>query len=184
MPIESILAVGSCSNPNRLHRLNMEDANIILENFGNNPNLMYMGTFDGYDGDIASHRCSTQLHLALLEYLSKVDRSNVEFNKDAYEFDEINNLNKYEKDATDSNSEVNFAQTEGKENKPDDQDPETKKYRDAFKYAYRQMDYLLARGKGETSKVRWSGATTCCCIIEKRQSDTWIHVSNCGNCFI
>ena len=48
------------------------------------------------------------------------------------------------------------------------------------------MDNLLARGKDEKSKVRWSGATGCACVIEgvpnsgESKSKGWIHISNCG----
>ena len=74
-------------------------------------------------------------------------------------------------------------------------------YRDSFKHAYRQMDRLLARGRDETSKKRWSGATACTCVLERREdkseetsgernspetaaataTQTWIHLANCGD---
>jgi hypothetical protein len=61
-------------------------------------------------------------------------------------------------------------------------------HKEAFKRAYKQMDKLLSRGKDETSKKRWSGATACTCIVENRPSESgdkadnesWIHLANCG----
>lgn len=59
----------------------------------------------------------------------------------------------------------------------------TKHYSDSFRYAYRQMDKLLSRGKYETSKKRWSGTTTFTCLIESKREkgENWIHVANCGD---
>jgi hypothetical protein len=63
-------------------------------------------------------------------------------------------------------------------------------FRNSFKQSYKQMDRLLARGKEETSIKRWSGATACTCVIERRKSekeaatdahDTWIHLANSGD---
>ena len=56
-------------------------------------------------------------------------------------------------------------------------------YRNSFKYAYKQMDKLLSRGKDETSKTRWSGSTAVTCIIENvpETKTRWIHIANCGD---
>jgi len=59
----------------------------------------------------------------------------------------------------------------------------TKQFSDSFRYAYRQMDKLLARGKYETSKKRWSGTTAFTCLLESKRekNENWIHVANCGD---
>jgi hypothetical protein len=61
-----------------------------------------------------------------------------------------------------------------------------KLFKNAFKHAHIQMDKLLSRGKDETSKLRWSGTTTCTCIIESKINEDgvnggWIHIANCGD---
>ena len=93
----------------------------------------------------------------------------MKFTKEAFEFDEINNLERYKKE---------------NENNPDgdlnndirNDDP----YRQSLLKAYKRMDRLLARGKGESSKVRWSGTTSCNCIIVKNDEGGLIHIANCG----
>jgi hypothetical protein len=142
--------------------------------------------------------------LAILYKLSKLNHPIIDINfvKELFEFDEINNLEKNEKYQDQDNFKEMRENSEKKENhqnninidnsdKSNDKIPKQqnedilidKHYRDAFKHAYNQMDILLARGKGETSKVRWSGATSCSCIIEKRGDDTWAHIANCGKIY-
>jgi hypothetical protein len=59
----------------------------------------------------------------------------------------------------------------------------TKHFSDSFRYAYRQMDKLLSRGKYETCKKRWSGTTAFTCLLESKRDkvENWIHVANCGD---
>ncbi len=163
-----IIGIGSCSNQNKKHQRFMQDSNIVMEVFGENKNLTYIGTFDGYDGDVASHKCSLQLHMALLHHLSQKN-VNVEFLRDKFIYDEVNFLNKY--DENEEKKEPIFA---------DGKFSVTEKFQSSFSYAYKQMDKLLARGRDETSQKRWSGATSCACIIENRDGEGWIHMSNCG----
>lgn len=169
-----------------------------------------MGVFDGYDGDVASMRCADQLHLAMLNYfeLNKSELPQggqlVNFNKERFNFDEINNLEKFDTTSQTSNdrkttksgksslskrtrssksyygsiAEIEVSQCEFTEEEVKLNDS----YRDSFKHAYKQMDKLLLRGRDETSRKRWSGATACTCLIENRDNnDTWIHVANCGD---
>ena len=155
----------------------MEDANIILDEFGENKNFTYCAAFDGYDGEVASSRAALQLHLAILFSLSKL-KPEIKFQSDRYIYDEINHLEKY------SNTEV--AEFESEILVADDlteEEIDQKKIYKSFSYAYKQMDKLLSRGKDETSKVRWSGATACACIIEYKPNgqERWIHISNCGS---
>ena len=114
--------------------------------------------------------------MALLNLLSNNKKLNgeIRFDKETFEFDEINNLEIYQK-----NDDVN----EKKHLSEIDEAGEisvNEIYHRSFKQAYQRMDHLLARGKDETSKVRWSGASTCNCFIEKRNDEGWIHLSNCG----
>lgn len=138
-----------------------------------------MGVFDGYDGDIASRQCSSQLHLAILDTLSKSRGETcdwIKFNKEAYEYDEINHLEKFADERTESEEKI---KTDGIEETME------KTYQRSFKTAFDLMDRLLARGKGETSRVRWSGATAFSCVIERREDGQgWIHFANCGKVFI
>lgn len=158
----------------------MEDTYHVMESFGENKNLTYIGTFDGHDGPIASEKCSSQLHLALLHDLAKVESLNIEYLKEKFTYDEINHLNKYE-----LIDETDFGENKSEVAK----DPShSELFQKSFKYAYRQMDKLLSRGSGETSQKRWSGAAACTCIIENRKTQNkmnpyegWIHVSNCGD---
>jgi hypothetical protein len=156
----------------------MEDTNIILDKFGENENFTYFGVFDGYDGEVASRRAASQLHLAVLFSLSELN-TELQFLKERYVYDEINHLEKY------SNSEEPNFKNEILADLKDltEEEINQKKIHHSFTYAYRQMDKLLSRGKDETSKVRWSGATACACIIEHKRNNNegWIHISNCGN---
>ncbi len=156
---------------------------------GENKNLTYIGTFDGYDSDVASSKCLSQLHLALLSTLHK-SNIGIEFAKDKFDaYDEINHLNKYElqqEEFSTAQSE-NSSHNDFNENHSDDENFRLKCFKKAFKHAYRCMDKLLARGKDEKSLKRWSGATACTCIIDNNSlnnnnnnSDGWIHIANCG----
>ena len=155
----------------------MEDSNVIIDKFGENENFTYFATFDGYDGEVASRRAASQLHLAALFSLSKLNNE-IQFLKEKYVYDEINYLEKY------SNSEEPDFRNEilSDEENLTDEEFNQKKIHHSFSYAYRQLDKLLSRGKDETSKVRWSGITACTCIIEHRPNtnEGWIHISNCG----
>ncbi|CAF0703188.1 unnamed protein product [Brachionus calyciflorus] len=190
---EKILAIGSCSIKNS-HKKIMEDTNIILDSFGENSDLTYIGTFDGYDGDVSSNKCESQLHLGILNAIENNDPSKVQFLKEKYEFDEINNLEKYDTSIKDDYDKVssrnsnesrkfnlNFENESYEACFNEEEESLVKLYRYAFKYAYREMDKLLARGKGETSRIRWSGTTACSCIIEKKENSGWIHIANCGD---
>lgn len=161
--------------------------------------MTYIGTFDGYDGENSSLKCCSQLHLGLLEALESIDSSKIQFIKEKYQFDEINNLEKfdYSNQDQDENDVKILADNNhikrkfSLKNFIDDEysldNSFTKlennliqSYRNAFKYSFQEMDKLLARGQDETSKTRWSGSTACCCIIEKIDSSAWIHIANCG----
>lgn len=130
--------------------------------------------------------------------LESMDTSKVHFIKEKYEFDEINNLEKFDysyEDECESKNSGDYNQVKKKfslnnfldnEHSYEGSFTEQEKilirmYRNSFKYGFHEMDKLLARGQGETSKVRWSGTTACCCIIEKIDSTGWIHIANCGN---
>ena len=177
---DSILAIGYCSTQNKSHRQSMQDRNIVLENFGENKNFTYCATFDGYDGDVASNRCIQQLHLAILYNLTKQKlNTGLEFIRDKFVYDEINYLEKYSNSEDyskieDTWEEKNVASSRDEINQID--------FNESFIKAYHQMDKLLARGRGETSKLRWSGCTGCTCIIENNpeNDDGWIHIANCG----
>lgn len=146
---------------------------MLIFSTGQTSNLIYLGVFDGYDGQTASSRCSEQLHLAILDQLSqssliKKHHHTFEFQKEAT-FDEINNLDPYEK-------------ADDEPMKGDDiiESSLDETFHRCLKEAYDRMDKLLARGQGETSKVRWSGTTACSCLIEKRGDEGWVHIANCG----
>ena len=143
------------------------------------------------------------MHLALLDSLAKTEM-NIEFIREKYLYDEINNLEKFAKETLDLNessktifdNEIKSTRTSACdiERNSDlvsselvDEDRRIHKiYKNSFKHAYRQLDKLLARGKDEKSRLRWSGATACTCIIENKKlpndkSEGWIHIANCGN---
>jgi hypothetical protein len=154
-----------------------------------------------------------QLHLAILKNLSKLNVG-VEFLREKYIDDEINHLNKYEQKCDDDDDQQRstattvFSYIKSEQSNltkndilnletfdVDDNNYRIKSYSQSFKYAYKQMDKLLARGKNEKSIKRWSGATACTCIIENSassddlvtdspSSDAWIHISNCGILFL
>jgi hypothetical protein len=191
---------------------------------GENDRFTYIGTFDGYDGDVASNKCALNLHEALLYSLWKKDPLEFKYSfTDKLNEEEINNLDQYEqitsndqKEKNDpvenvnskendevSNNQVNSKEFLRTETRPKNVKAElynelvnmtlsnlnseertmTKQYSDSFRYAYRQMDKLLSRGKYETSKKRWSGATAFTCLLESKRekNESWIHVANCGD---
>lgn len=135
--------------------------------------------------------------MGLLHVFQSIDANKIQFIKQKYEFDEINNLEKFDYSNQDE-SEIkiydDYYQNRKKfslnnfidnEKTYDGSFTEKEKnlikmYRHSFKYAFHEMDKLLARGKDETSKIRWSGCTACCCIVEKTDSTGWIHIANCG----
>ena len=185
---------------------------------GENRNLIYIGTFDGYEGNVASTKCVDQLHLGLLKSLSSY-AEHIKFDQTKYTDDEINNLGKFAKTLLDENqamsqktslkdeetqlNQSSFYNLEltskshqeltkdlgiPTESLTEEEKRNMKMFKASFKYAYRQMDKLLSRGKDETSKLRWSGSTTCTCVIENRIGETgakegWIHIANCGSYF-
>ena len=192
---------------------------LFYKNLGENQDLIYIGTFDGFDGNIASYKCVNQLHLGILQSLSN-NGYEIKFDKKKFVYDEINNLEKFDK-SIDQNSLAN-SRSLSKTSFKDEQSQNTKNsyydldltnkshqeltkdfsictetfsenekkniklFKNAFKYAHSQMDKLLSRGKGETSKLRWSGSTTCTCIIESKINEDginggWIHIANCGD---
>jgi hypothetical protein len=176
----------------------------LFDKLGDNENLTYIGTFDGYDGFVASNKCSIHLHLGILHYLSKSSLNTNDYIKlGYYDEDEINNLAKYytskqdidyfkEMKSIKPNSSRNRINNENifdlnnvndKDNLNDFEYRLIQEYRNSFKYAYKQMDKLLSRGKDETSKTRWSGSTGVTCIIENmpETKTSWIHVANCGD---
>lgn len=174
---ESILTFGFCSEQDKVHRPKMEDTFLILDKFGELENLTYFSVYDGYDGETASNKCAQQLHLALLYKLSQLN-SNIEFTREKYIYDEINHLEKYSKPEADNLSD----EIKKNDSKLSEEEIENRKFHQAFLYAYHQMDKLLSRGKDETSKVRWSGATATTFIIENKSEtdEGWIHIANCG----
>lgn len=95
-------------------------------------------------------------------------------------------MSKYEKQ-----EEIEAIEQQDKSPNKDDQVPTRNEcFQRSFKYAYRQMDKLLSRGRDEKSQKRWSGASTCTCVIENRQTgnadspvEGWMHIANCGKHF-
>ena len=99
-----------------------------------------------------------------------MSKNNIEisYSNEQYSDDEINHLNKYENQ---EEHEAAAAEQEATDT-PDKEPTRNECFQRSFKYAYRQMDKLLSRGRDETSQKRWSGASTCTCIIENRKSES------------
>ncbi len=147
------------------------DLTIGIFILGQNINKTYIGLFDGFDGNVASSYCATQLHLAIIKNISKFDKT-VDFIKN--DADEINN-----ELVSNENSKVNSTKT------TEDTTDEFKNYlcniKNAFYASYKQMDKLLSRGRNEKSRIRWSGSTSVTCIIENIENKkSWLHIANCG----
>jgi hypothetical protein len=200
---------------------------IVLFIQGENENLTYVGVFDGYDGHVSSQKCIDQFHLALVNYFANINLNHsVQFIKENYKYDEINNLDRFDRsmmqgsdvfDPAKSLVSIDGGRANAKSPKSSmrsrsghssrqeyhelaglegfhhqDLSEEEMRllnlYRESFRYAYKQMDKLLSRGRDETSKKRWSGATACTCVVENRPSESgdkadtesWIHLANCG----
>lgn len=150
-------------------------------------NKTYIGVFDGYDGSVASSKCASQLHLALLKNISKFDKS-IDYEKfytknffDEKHFDEINHLEKYEIIKDENEQALDNTVLTMNNDESNEIGTYVNNIKNAFNESYRNMDKLLLRGKNERSKVRWSGATAATCIIETLDNNkTWLHIANCG----
>jgi serine/threonine protein phosphatase PrpC len=185
----SIVAMSLCSNQNKNHRQLMEDTSTIIDSFGDNHNLTYFGMFDGYGGHLASKYCSEQLHLAILQSLSLLSQDQgIKFNPNDYINDEINHL---ETNELTNEKQINLQPKNLNSKRPissiqsnllnEKQIESILSFRASFLEAYSKMDRLLARGTDERSISRWSGATSCTCIIENDPKGSWIHLANCGD---
>lgn len=167
------IIIGTCLNKNEAyvhHELRV--GQVLIESFGGNSNKLYMGLFDGHEGNGALIMCMSQLHLALLKNLSKYD-SSIYYSSDNQN-DEINNQEKFE--VKENEEQTQYPATDEAIN---DQDNIKK----AFIESYHQMDKLLKKGKYEKVLVnRWSGATCATCIIDKIDNENcFIHIANCGD---
>ena len=140
--------------------------------------MTYLGVFDGFDGDVASTKCSMHLHMSVLNSLVKLGEPVECFNED-----EINNLEKYSIKENEQILVQNAKETTVEE-LSEEEITHLRNYKYSMENAFWQMDKLLSRGKDEKSKTRWSGATGCACVIERSTSDAnskgWIHIANCG----
>jgi hypothetical protein len=135
----------------------------------------YIGLFDGYHGSAASSLCRQHFQDAILWEMAKFSP-----NAKVSDTDEalINQLYRRMIDP--------FDQTHDK----------VADAASAYRLAYSKMDYLLSRGLGESSNVRWSGTSALTAVIaahdhldaflngstalDEKIALGQIHIANCG----
>jgi hypothetical protein len=125
----------------------------LIENkkLGDNTNLTYIGTFNGYDGEIASRKCSSQLHLAFLFEFSRMYSNIIKYERsigdeiNEYEYDlDLNKNDKFEEDENAKSSQNNGLTKENRE------EHYLSCVSKSFCNAYKKIDRLIARGDSET----------------------------------
>lgn len=71
MRITSVYGIGHAEEQNNRYRKTMEDATVMIDKFGNNPELGYFAVFDGHGGPEASKTAAESVHKIILEHIVK-----------------------------------------------------------------------------------------------------------------
>ncbi|XP_007895826.1 uncharacterized protein LOC103181275 [Callorhinchus milii] len=154
------LTRGLCQDRNAAWRTELEDSSAFLPSYGGRSDAWFVGLFGGNHGASAARLSSVELPPLVLEQLVTVDSS--------FEFPPE------QRDMV-SGFRVLFSSDQ----RPGPQDPEpgppsgedetSRRYysiHQAMARAFLRMDRILALGRHEKSKVRWSGCSVAICLIE------------------
>ncbi|CAL1534316.1 unnamed protein product [Lymnaea stagnalis] len=191
---ECIYAVGISSSKNKAWRAEMEDVKVYQDYFGENKHKCYLAIFDGYHGSNAAQKSGHELHHLLLSEMCKFDssiKSTTPRNfaesmqtREEYEFQRPETRGSVRVDLHQKSTvfvqeilDSCYKKYDAMMNKNEDaQEKSNKKKKSghpflenmkkAFKKTYLLMDILLAYGKDERSKFRWSGTSALTIVIQ------------------
>ncbi|CAL5995820.1 Serine/threonine-protein_phosphatase 2C [Hexamita inflata] len=76
--ITSVYGIGHAEDQNSRFRKTMEDATVMIDKFGNNPDLGYFAVFDGHGGPEASKTAAESVHKILIDELVRQQMPNQE----------------------------------------------------------------------------------------------------------
>lgn len=76
--ITSVYGIGHAEEQNARFRKTMEDATVMIDKFGNNPNLGYFAVFDGHGGPEASKTAAESVHKIIMENILNHNLDNAE----------------------------------------------------------------------------------------------------------
>lgn len=71
LKITSVYGIGHAEEQNTRYRKTMEDACVMLDKYGNNPELGFFAVFDGHGGPECSKTASESVHKIILEHVLK-----------------------------------------------------------------------------------------------------------------
>ncbi|XP_036123468.1 protein phosphatase 2C-like domain-containing protein 1 isoform X3 [Molossus molossus] len=144
---------------NSTWKVDMNDKFTVVNNFGNKPNVCFLGLFDGHHGASAAGFTSTELPVLLLHQLSRFDPSYQLTPKEQKLIDSFHTVFREEYRATENLFSV----------KKQAKEPcEHENIHKAFATAFWRMDRLLRLGRKEVSRFQWSGCSAVTCILEGR----------------
>ncbi|XP_041105018.1 protein phosphatase 2C-like domain-containing protein 1 isoform X2 [Polyodon spathula] len=159
-----IRAVSTCEEKNAAWKPHMEDVSVLIDQYGGKAGACFIGLFDGFHGKFAAQVTSKELPILILEQLSKCPSSTYSVTSEDLKmlagFDTI-----FQEMCEDNNT--GYASAASFSVEDDVSDPE--RVHRAFAKAFWKMDRLLGLGRGEASRIRWSGCTALICLIESTE---------------
>lgn len=152
-----IKGVAICNDRNTTWKASMNDRFTIVNNFGQKPNVCFLGLFDGHHGAAAADLTAMELPILLLHQLAQFDPS---YQMTPEEQKLINSFHTvFRKEYV--HLEEFFSRSKTKEKKCGYMN-----IHKAFAKAFWRMDRLLRLGRKEESRIRWSGCSAITCLLE------------------
>ncbi|KAM6177383.1 protein phosphatase 2C-like domain-containing protein 1 [Erethizon dorsatum] len=154
-----IKGLATCEDRNSMRKADMNDKFMIINNFGNKPNVCFFSLFDGHQGATAADLASAELPVLLLHQMSKFDPS---YRMTPEQQQVINSFySVFREDYTAIEDLFSSTKTNTSERSCDYED-----IHKAFAKAFWRMDRLLCLGRKEGSRVLWSGCSVVTCVLE------------------
>lgn len=187
-----IKAIGSCSAFNKRWRNVMDEDNTIQNCFGGDPTKCFLGLYSGYNGSNAAEISTRQLHKFVQSEIEKFDKclqsqdaavnglweNNVEVSPGFSRPQGKQSIHRSLLSDGSADTSDNLKATPEEEGTRFSQNKDNKdsttyacKVSGAFERAHHLVDEMLSSGKGETSRVRWSGCSTLTCLIQSHKDD-------------
>ncbi|XP_005387518.1 PREDICTED: protein phosphatase 2C-like domain-containing protein 1 [Chinchilla lanigera] len=154
-----IKGVAVCEDRISTRKTEMNDNFMMINNFGNKPNVCFFSLFDGHQGASAADFMSAEFPVLLLHQLSKFDpcyQMTPEQQQVVDSFDSI-----FREDYTAIEDLFSSTKTNPSRHRCNYEDTHK-----AFAKAFWRMDKLLRLGRKEGSRVLWSGCSVVTCILE------------------
>ncbi|XP_071393523.1 protein phosphatase 2C-like domain-containing protein 1 [Centroberyx affinis] len=148
-----IHALAICELKNSKWKKDMEDVTVFIDGYGGKEGASFFGVFDGFHGRSSALIASRELPVLVLEQLSKQDPS---FSLEKTQGDLLTRFEGlFHRESMDANTNTSELQQD-----------DSAQVGQAFSAAFHRMDRILALGRNETSRVRWSGCTALLCLID------------------